>query len=164
MKGTQNNRAGFSLLEMIIVVATILVIAAVAIPNVLRSRASANEASAIASLNVLAHCLNSYRVEHPSVGYPQNIRVLSPQVENCIDQPLADATEGGEPKGGYTFSYTRTNVIGMMATGYALTARPVECNRTGNQTFYMDESRAARFENAPQADCPEATQDSQLLN
>ena len=164
MERNQNSRAGFSLLEIIIVVATILVIAAVAIPNVLRGRASANEASAIESLNVLAFCLNSYRIANPSVGYPQNIRVLSPLADNCIDQQLSDATEGGAPKSGYTFSYTRTNAIGMMATGYALTARPVECNRTGSQTFYMDATRLVRFENDPRADCPEATQVSQLLN
>ena len=61
---------GFSLIELLIVVAIILIIAAIAIPNLLRSRIAANEASAVGSMRTINTAETSYNTTYPSVGSP----------------------------------------------------------------------------------------------
>ena len=64
---------GFSLIELLIVVAIILTIAAIAIPNLMRGRMSANEASAVGSMRLLNSCLVAYSIDHPDIGFPSSI-------------------------------------------------------------------------------------------
>ena len=66
---TTRKHKGFSLIELLIVVAIILIIAAIAIPNFLRSRIAANEASAVASLHTLDTAEITYNTTYPSVGF-----------------------------------------------------------------------------------------------
>ncbi len=68
-KPNQPNNRGFSLIELLIVVAIILIIAAIAIPNLLRSRIAANEASAVGSLRTLNTAEITYNTNYPSTGF-----------------------------------------------------------------------------------------------
>ena len=69
---------GFSLIELLIVVAIILIIAAIAIPNMLRARIAANEASAVASLRTISTAETTYASTYPSVGYTCSLTELGP--------------------------------------------------------------------------------------
>src|SRR3954468_1018156 len=75
MKRTQG---GFSLIELLIVVAIILIIAAIAIPNFLRSRISANESSAVASIRQITTAEISYSISFPTLGYADQFSKLGP--------------------------------------------------------------------------------------
>ena len=110
MKRTQG---GFSLIELLIVVAIILIIAAIAIPNFLRSRISANEASAVASIRQITTAEISYSISFPTVGYADSLTKLgptsppggipSPATADLLAQDLACAAAPCT-KAGYKFS------------------------------------------------------------
>src|SRR5713226_3570665 len=94
---------GFSLIELLLVVAVILIIAAIAIPNFLRSRMRANEASAVASLRVIDTAAVTYSITYPDLGFPPQLTTLgganpcSPySKQSClIDVLLAQGTKAG---------------------------------------------------------------------
>ena len=72
----RNKQKGFSLIELLIVVAIILIIAAIAIPNLIRSKMAANEASAVGSMRTLNTAAITYSTSYG--GYPKNLTVLGP--------------------------------------------------------------------------------------
>src|SRR5207302_9251523 len=82
---------GFSLIELLIVVAIILIIAAIAIPNLLRARIAANESSAAASIRTIGTAELSYANAYPSVGYPATLDVLGPVNSGCTAGPAVGA-------------------------------------------------------------------------
>lgn len=101
---------GFSLIELLIVVAIILIIAAIAIPNLLRSRIAANEASAVASVRSITTAEISFQTTYPTDGYAaltalggDSTVCATPSKTNAclIDESLAQA--GTTPKSGYKF-------------------------------------------------------------
>jgi type IV pilus assembly protein PilA len=104
---------GFSLIELLIVVAIILVIAAIAIPNLLRSRMSANEASAVGSMRTINTAEITYVTTYPSSGYSPDLPSLagsactSPTSAGAclIDATLGAATTATTGKSGYYFTY-----------------------------------------------------------
>src|SRR5260370_17212058 len=101
---------GFSLIELLLVVAVILIIAAIAIPNFLRSRMRANETSAVASLRVIDTAAVTYSITYPDLGFPPQLTTLaganpcsSSSTQSClIDDLLAQGTQPG-----YSFVLTR---------------------------------------------------------
>ena len=121
-KGT---RKGFTLVEIMIVIAIIVVIAAIAIPAVLRSRVAANEASAITSLKTINWASITYKATN-SV-YPSNLSDLITCNPSYIDSALASGM-----KQGYNFSLISTN------STFSITAVPTVPNITGVRTFYTD--------------------------
>ena len=114
---------GFSLIELLIVVAIILIIAAIAIPNLLRSRMAANEASAVGSLRTINTSAVTYSSTYPANGYPASLTVMGGAVPctaavatACLlDQVLALGTKSG-------YAVTLTKGTGSTDVGTAAAA------------------------------------------
>ena len=98
---------GFSLIELLIVVAIILIIAAIAVPNLLRAKMAANESSAVGSIRTINAAEISYSSSYPSVGYAASLAQLG-GVTPCTPSPatgcLIDSILSGGVKAGYNFS------------------------------------------------------------
>src|ERR1700693_4664688 len=78
---------GFSLIELLIVVAIILIIAAIAIPNLLRARIAANESSAVSSIRTINTAQISYQSAYPTVGYAATLAALGPSAVGACPTP-----------------------------------------------------------------------------
>ena len=146
---------GFSLIELLIVVAIILIIAAIAIPNLLRARIAANESSAAASVRTISTAELTYQTSYPAVGYAPSLAALGPSSSSCassgptssnaciIDYVLASAGAGGTAKSGYLF--TATPAGGPPADQYTIDAYPATLNTTGVKEFCAVEDNVVRF-------------------
>ena len=128
------NKKGFTLVEIMIVVAIIVLLAAIAIPNLLRARLNANEAASIASLRTLSSALESFRSAQSTPAYPANLAALSSATPPYVDSVLAGGT-----KQGYIFTYARTN-----NNQYGVVAAPQTAGVTGSRSFFVDESGVLR--------------------
>jgi type IV pilus assembly protein PilA len=155
---------GFSLIELLIVVAIILIIAAIAIPNLLRSRMAANEASAVGSLRTV----NTAAVTFSSVygdGFPPSIGVLGgasgTTVATCKASLLIDTVLSGagvtdpSQKSGYNFTLkpgaiaivpVPTGCTAGNSDGYEVMAYPISIGATGQRSFCSDASGVIRFD------------------
>jgi prepilin-type N-terminal cleavage/methylation domain-containing protein len=149
----RNKQKGFSLIELLIVVAIILIIAAIAIPNLLRARISANEASAASSLRTMNTACITYNSTYGV--YPATQTVLGPAngatptstLADLLDIVLAPAS-GAAVKSGYTITYATpgANVSASATAGqvYTITAIPVVENQTGIRTFFTEQDGVIR--------------------
>ena len=137
------SKRGFTLVEIMIVVAIISLLAAIAIPNVLRARHNANEAASIAALRTISTACESYRSAQTPVTYPANLAALSTAVPPYIDATLSGATAAGTAKQGYFYTYALVN-----ANQFTATASPGVSGTTGTRIFFVDESGVIRLNNA----------------
>jgi len=146
---------GFSLIELLIVVAIILIIAAIAIPNLLRARIAANESSAVSSIRTMNTAQVTYQSTYPTVGYSSAIATLGPSASNgcttpastnacLIDWLVAQATTGGTAKSGYYFQEASTT-NNALVTGYTVDGLPATVNQTGVRGFCSNEDAVIRF-------------------
>jgi type IV pilus assembly protein PilA len=132
---------GFSLIELLIVVAIILIIAAIAIPNLMRARMSANESSAAQNIRTINTAEMSYASTYPATGFTSlaalgGAQPCSPQPSGgCfIDDVLA--TNGtGSGKDGYSYSINSPTLSGYTSLANALTI-----NGTGSRSFCSDQT------------------------
>ncbi|HWY55780.1 MAG TPA: prepilin-type N-terminal cleavage/methylation domain-containing protein [Terriglobales bacterium] len=147
---------GFSLIELLIVVAIILIIAAIAIPNLLRARISANESAAAQSVRTVNTAQVSYLSTYPAVGYSNSMAALGPPAATgcpatgpvatnacLIDFGLASATAPATAKTGYYFG------IGVSAGGppnqsYTVGSAPAAFNQSGVRGFCSNEDGVIR--------------------
>ncbi len=154
MRRTQK---GFSLIELLIVVAIILIIAAIAIPNLLRAKMAANEASAVGSVRTINTGAVTYSSTY-GAGYPPALAneggtigtTVSCAGAQLIDQSLATAVSAASAKSGYYFTYTAggTAVTVGACTGnptYTVIATPSVAGQTGQRLFFSDNSGVIRF-------------------
>ena len=144
---------GFSLIELLIVVAIILIVAAIAIPNILRAQISANESSAVSSLRAIITGEITYSSTYPTAGFSVNLPALAgttctaptSSAACIIDNSLANATSQTSSKSGYYFSYTPNSAL-----GYTLYADPSYWNHSGTKHYYTDSSAVIHYNSANQ--------------
>ena len=152
---------GFSLIELLIVVAIILIIAAIAIPNLLRARIAANESSAASGIRTINTAEVSYNSTYPAVGYSTLLADLGPGAGACPNPPipttscLIDSVLASGVKGGYTYGYSKTGAA--PATAYNIWNNPTTPNSTGVRSFCSYEDAVVRVVTAVLASCPAAT-------
>jgi type IV pilus assembly protein PilA len=138
---------GFSLIELLIVVAIILIIAAIAIPNLLRSKMAANEASSVATLRTYNTSIVAYETTYGTAP-TTNLSELGPSTTpsstaaDLVDNLLGVAAP---IKSGYAFTYTAGAAAsnGSVST-YSIIANPSTQNVTGQRTFFTDQSGVIR--------------------
>ena len=136
----QPSRRGFSLIEILIVVAIILVIAAIAIPRFLDSKMAANEASAVSSVRQINTAQTTYSISYAAVGYADDLAKLGPAPSNVVDSAHAGLIDwvlgcASQPcsKSGYSFAIT--NATGSPVVDYAITGVPQSVGQTGRRGF-----------------------------
>jgi len=140
------NRKAFTLVEIMIVVAIIALLAAIAIPNLLRARLNANEAASIGNLKTMSTALESYRAAQTPPSYPTvalGIAILGTLTPPYIDSVLSSGT-----KQGYTFTFTPGTDNGAVGAPridtYGVVAAPSVVGSTGNRSFFVDHSGVIR--------------------
>jgi type IV pilus assembly protein PilA len=147
-----SRQRGFSLLELLIVVAIIVTITVVAVPNLLRTRMTGNETSALKSLDTMNSALQQYYNEFNT--YPHNQSDLGPPqsgpatktAADFLDSVLAPADGSVATKAGYTFKYVAgpAEPDGNINT-FTISGDPESYNHTGTHRFYMDEHGIVRY-------------------
>src|SRR4249919_1263129 len=116
----KNKQKGFSLIELLIVVAIILIIAAIAIPNLLRSRMAANEASAVGSLRTLNTAAVTFSTTY-GIGYPASIGAMGPSATaSSTAADLIDSVLAAGVKSGYSFSYSAAAAVAGSVNAYGI--------------------------------------------
>lgn len=158
------NSRGFSLIELLIVVAIILIIAAIAIPNLLQSRISANEASAVESLRAVTSAEVAYFNAYPTVGYANTIGNLggvppcattSSTAACLIDNFLATSIPGSTGKSGFYFQATGVVTGGTTYNdAYVIGAAPLQMRQTGNHDYCSTDDGVLRSQLGNPGDLP----------
>ena len=139
---------GFSLIELLIVVAIILIIAAIAIPNLLRARISANESAAAGATRTITTAEIQYQSAYPTVGYAAALSDLGNPAAGCGATPnqtsacLIDSSLSSGTKGGYLFTAAATPA-GPPSVNFQEGGKPQSAS-TGNRSFCAIEDAVVR--------------------
>lgn len=152
----RNTQKGFSLIELLIVVAVILIIAAFAIPNFVRSKMAANQASAVGSLRTMNTACLAYSTTYGQ--FPTSLTDLGPVLAggngngngnanghgqaapSSTSADLIDSVLASGIKSGYLFSFT----AGAANQSYSITATPISLGATGQTMYFTDQSGVIR--------------------
>jgi type IV pilus assembly protein PilA len=143
---------GFSLIELLIVVAIILIIAAIAIPNLLRAKIAANESSAAASVRTLVTANIEYSTSYPNAGFATNLASLGPGSGNtaCVAGGptsaaacIVDAVLATGSKSGYGLTSVGQGTLPFQ--GFLIAATPVTAGTSGVKGFCAQEDGVVRW-------------------
>lgn len=147
MNTRHNKRKGFSLIELLIVVTIILIIAAIAIPNLMRNKIQANETAAVGALRALTESALLYSNSYG--GFPHALSDMGPASggtpASSASADLIDSVLSSGVKSGYRFAYVAgtTDPSGNVLT-YTITATPVAPGSSGQRSFFTDQSGTIR--------------------
>jgi prepilin-type N-terminal cleavage/methylation domain-containing protein len=168
-KNEMRKQKGFSLIELLIVVAIILIIAAIAIPNLLRARIAANESSAAAGVRTINTAEVAYNSNYPSQGYSPTLKALGDPANTCpgtapilTNACLLDNVLAQDPatKSGFLYTYIAgAGVNGVTNASYTVSADPLAPGQTGVRSFCSFADAVVRFtpSTALAGACPVAT-------
>ncbi len=147
---------GFSLIELLIVVAIILIIAAIAIPNLMRAKMAANDSSAAASERTIVTGEVGYYAAYPTIGYTSLVALGGATGAACtpstttaclIDNNLANNGPGGNGKSGYNFAATPTAATSTTPPMFYTTATPLG-STTGTKAYCATDDGVVRTQAA----------------
>jgi type IV pilus assembly protein PilA len=141
------NQKGFSLIELLLVVAVILIVSAIAVPNFMRSRMRANEANAVAGIRVIHTSAITYATTYPDLGFPALLTNMGGAVPctatstaSClIDDVLAQGVKDG-------YSYVWTGDGNTPSVGFTLTATPQIVGSSGQRMFCTDQGGTVYYD------------------
>jgi type IV pilus assembly protein PilA len=137
----RSKQSGFSLIELLIVVAIILIIAAIALPNLLVARMSANEASAVQSLRTIQSAETAYAITYPAVGFSVNLADLagasnSACAASSTQACLIDSVLASGSKSGYTITWQGDGLTPSIS--YSINADPFVRGASGRRSFFTN--------------------------
>ncbi|HUC54939.1 MAG TPA: type II secretion system protein [Candidatus Cybelea sp.] len=148
----RNQQKGFSLIELLIVVAIFLIISAIAIPNFMRSRMRANEVSAVASLRAINTAAVTYSITYPDVNFPATLSALggpapcTTSLATSAGACLIDEVLAAGTKSGYNFVWTGDGLVPSVT--FTVTATPQVPGSSGQNNYCTDQSGLIRLEPA----------------
>jgi type IV pilus assembly protein PilA len=144
----KRNQKGFSLIELLIVVAIILIIAAIAIPNLLRARIAANESSAVGSVRTIVTANVTYQSTW-GTGFATNLTVMggaNPCTATAATACLIDPVLAAGNKSGYSIHDVGGAAVAGVVPTFVVYADPQTVGQTGQRAFCSDESGVVRFD------------------
>lgn len=149
-------KKGFSLIELLIVVAIILIIAAMAIPNLLRARIAANEASAANSIRKISTAEFAYNTAYPTVGYAPDLPTLGGPLSGCTPNSttacILDGVLSSGTKSGYNFAAAASG--GSPNSAFVAGSAPETFNVSGVRDFCSVTDGVLRIKQGASGDTP----------
>src|SRR5215469_1987386 len=146
-------RSGFSVIELVIVVAIIMVILVIALPGLLRTTIARNQGTALASLRTINAAEFTYKSLY-NTGYSSTLGQLGPPASGdptLNAAGMVDAAIASGKKSGYSFIYTAAPAVSGQIQHYTLTADPVTPGATGQTFYFTDESNKIRVNSSHRA-------------
>jgi prepilin-type N-terminal cleavage/methylation domain-containing protein len=141
------NQKGFSLIELLLVVAVILIISAIAVPNFLRSRMRANEANAVAAIRMIHTSAVTYAMTYPDIGYPAQLTSMggvNPCSASSTAACLIDNVVAQGVKDGYSYVWTSDGLTPSVA--FSLTGTPQVVGSSGQRMFCTDQAGTVYYD------------------